>query len=1195
MNKLFSLSILVFFLSVGHLSYGQENCADGIDNDADGLVDLNDPDCDCPGIGGSTSSAPSMIPNPSFEDNSCCPSGPSQLTCADNWIQASAATSDYWNFCDFSSYPGFNPVGTPLPGDGTGSGWGGFISQPGYSEYLGACLSGPMLAGTPYVLNMWIALADGEPTLNLTLYGTDDCADLPWAGFACPIGVGGWQVLDDLVYTMTSDGSWTEITLTFTPTVDILAIAIGGPCVESPIPGGSSYNYYWLDELTIDSVAFAGGNIVETGNWCDADLTLTSTIDSVGWTVQWYQDGVALPGETTEVLNIMPYGAGVFSVVYTIGTECDESAWTVTIPDAPIADFTWIDQCQDFSTINFTDASTIASGTITGWNWDFGDGNTSTATSPSNTYAGPGTYTVTLTVSTAGGCTNTISYPVTIFPEPIAGFDFAINGVSSTTGITGGCFGYPVVFTNNSTVGVPDNITITNWDFGDGSTSGVSDPTYTYAADGTFIVELAVETNNGCQDTIQIPIDIYPIPVAGFTVNPVCENLNAVFTDGSTITSGSVTGWEWNFDDGSPFDLTGGPINHSYGAGTYNPTLVVTSDQGCSDTITLPLTIYAVPVAEFTTSDVCNGESSTFTDASTISSGTITGWSYDFGDGSPLDPTASPTYTYASTGTYNVTLTVTSDNGCTDDTTIVHNVSSAPTANFTTNDVCQDVFATFTDASTVGTGVITSWEWDFGDGSPFDLTSDPDHNYTLPGTYNVTLIVQAGSVFCADTITIPITIHPMPVADFTTGPVCQDVTAMFTDNSTVTTGLITGWEWDLGDGSPFDLTGGPVNHNYASNGTFDVTLTITTDQGCEDDITLPIDIYAVPVADFTSSTICENEGPTSFTDNSTIAAGSYTLDWDFGDGNTGTGINPTNTYAGDGTYNTTLTITSDNGCTSTITFAVNVLEQPTAAFTSDPPIVCNPGCVKFYDGSSGVSPITNWDWDFSNGGITTGQNPTPCFQHQSDFTEYYDVTLTVTNAVGCSNSATAIDYVAVEQTPTAQFVYQPYVLTIEDTRVFFTNKSTAASTYLWDFGDWSPNSTDTNPEHNFPEIAGEYLVRLDAYSASGQCTDYTVQLITIDDIIIFYVPNVFTPDGDTYNEMFQPVFFSGFDPFDFNLTIFNRWGEVVFESFDASRGWDGTYGSRGLVEDGTYVWQIEFKETMSEKKHRHRGHVTILK
>jgi gliding motility-associated-like protein len=120
------------------------------------------------------------------------------------------------------------------------------------------------------------------------------------------------------------------------------------------------------------------------------------------------------------------------------------------------------------------------------------------------------------------------------------------------------------------------------------------------------------------------------------------------------------------------------------------------------------------------------------------------------------------------------------------------------------------------------------------------------------------------------------------------------------------------------------------------------------------------------------------------------------------------------------------------------------------------------------------------------------------------------------------------------------------------------------------------------------------MVTLIAFNQLG-CPDTTRELIIVEDVLIFYVPNVFTPDGDEFNEEFFPVFTAGYDVYDYHLTIFNRWGEVIFESYDALYGWNGHYGDGGLVEDGTYVWQIKFGETGTDKKQTVRGHVTVLK
>ena len=207
----------------------------------------------------------------------------------------------------------------------------------------------------------------------------------------------------------------------------------------------------------------------------------------------------------------------------------------------------------------------------------------------------------------------------------------------------------------------------------------------------------------------------------------------------------------------------------------------------------------------------------------------------------------------------------------------------------------------------------------------------------------------------------------------------------------------------------------------------------------------------------------------------------------------------------------------------------------------------------------------------------------------------YDVSLTVVDIYGCEGSLTIEDYVNVYEKPEASFTADQTVLVPADTEVEFTNTSVGGLEYDWDFGDHSPNSSIIHPTHNFPDAAmSSYTVQLTVTSENG-CVDQTELQIQVTDEIIFYVPNVFTPDGNGYNEFFTPVFTSGYDPYDYHLSIFNRWGELVFESYDASIGWDGTYSNEGLAQDGVYVWRIDFKETMSDKQHRHTGHVTILK
>jgi gliding motility-associated-like protein len=232
-------------------------------------------------------------------------------------------------------------------------------------------------------------------------------------------------------------------------------------------------------------------------------------------------------------------------------------------------------------------------------------------------------------------------------------------------------------------------------------------------------------------------------------------------------------------------------------------------------------------------------------------------------------------------------------------------------------------------------------------------------------------------------------------------------------------------------------------------------------------------------------------------------------------------------------------------------------------------------------------------WDFGDGFTADGCGT---ISHTYTTSGSFDVTLNVLSPDSCITTLVKPGYINVTPTPIAEFAYTPQVTDVTDTEVEFTNSSIDAEEYIWDFGDESLNSYETDPIHLYPEVPNSYVITLIASNNNGICADTAQATVIINDILLFYVPNVFTPDNDNYNQTFQPIFTSGFDPYDYHLMIFNRWGELIFESYNANIGWKGTYPDGGeLCEDGVYVWKIDFKETMSDKRHHLIGHVTLLK
>jgi PKD repeat protein len=311
-----------------------------------------------------------------------------------------------------------------------------------------------------------------------------------------------------------------------------------------------------------------------------------------------------------------------------------------------------------------------------------------------------------------------------------------------------------------------------------------------------------------------------------------------------------------------------------------------------------------------------------FTNTSTATGGTIVSQTWDFGDGSPTSTVANPNHTYATAGTYQVTLTVTDSNSLTGQTvrpvTVVAN--AAPTAAFTSSSA--RLVASFTSTSSDSDGTIVAYSWDFGDASAVSTLQNPGHTYASAGTYQVTLTVTDNDGATGQ-VMHPITVvaNATPTASFTSSS--TKLVASFTSTSTDSDGTVVGYSWDFGDGSPVSTVQNP-GHTYASAGTYQVTLTVTDNDGGTGQVTNPVSVVAnqPPSASFTSSvsalTVNFNASASSDPDGTIV---SYS--WDFGDDSLeGPGVTTSHTYATGGTYQVTLTLTDNDGATSSVTQAV---------------------------------------------------------------------------------------------------------------------------------------------------------------------------------------------------------------------------------------------------------------------------------
>lgn len=278
-----------------------EICDNAIDDDNNGLIDLNDPACEC-----SPPEPVSQIPNPSFEDTECCPTGRGQLSCATTWIQASEATTDYYNRCDYFTRDGF-PVPEPIPDGDAYIGFrnGIFMGDnptPNWKEYTGACLLSSLLAGNEYTFQFHIGFVDQSisPPIRVAFYGTANCENLPFGigdrEFGCPTNDSTWVKLGEV--GVSGYNQWNQYSITTIPRENIAAIAIGPNCREAQREVNP---YYFLDNLILADTKLFGPTILSQGNPCNETFQLQAS-EKPGATYQWYRNGIALLGETQREL-----------------------------------------------------------------------------------------------------------------------------------------------------------------------------------------------------------------------------------------------------------------------------------------------------------------------------------------------------------------------------------------------------------------------------------------------------------------------------------------------------------------------------------------------------------------------------------------------------------------------------------------------------------------------------------------------------------------------------------------------------------------------------------------------------------------------------------------------------------------------------------------------------------------------------
>lgn len=757
-----------------------------------------------------------------------------------------------------------------------------------------------------------------------------------------------------------------------------------------------------------------------------------------------------------------------------------------------------------------------------------------------------------------------ISGTTTICDGDQTNLDFTFNGVAPFTySYSDGTNTYGPFIANSANTSIPVSPNATT--------------TYTI---------LTIEDEH-CTGTVSgnATITVTPLPTAAISGNPViCNGQTATITVDFT----GVAPFEYSYSDGTnvygPFTTNSNPESISVSP-TISTTYTLTSTvvgAGCNGTTSgsATVTVNQLPFATVSgNSTICNGDQTSFD----ITFNGVAPFTYSYSDGSvtygpfvsasttvniPVSPSNTTTYTVVYIADDNCTGTASGNATVT--------VNQLPQAQLSGTTAICDGNSTSLVINFTGTAPFS---YSYSDGSstfgPFTTNNNPESILIQPGVTTSYSLLSVTDANCAGSVAgnVTVTVNELP-------------TAVISQNSTICIGQQTNFQVAFTGTAPFTFyytnglqTFGPVttSNNPAlvqvSPGvTQTYSLVSVTDANCPGSVSGSANVIVnpLPTPVITGiSAICDGE-QTTFD----AGAGYVAYQWSNGQTTQTININTSGTYI--------VTVTDGNGCQNSDDQFLTVNQTPVVSFTNDTSLTCADPIINFINQST-YPAGSAFSWTFGNAGSSTLANPSQLFTQPGT----YPVTLIITSQAGCRDSLTQDVEIMFYPLPVAEFTANPKETGIFNSKIKFTDLSQYAVSWWWDFGD-GQNSAVQHPEHYYDEM-GKFIVTLTIKNIAGCESTFRESVY----ITPFFVPNAFTPNNDGLNENF---FEAGYitDVSSYNMSIFNRWGQKVFENDSHYKPWNGLDKNGKPAPEGVYVYAIKVK-TLSGKDYYYSGHVTLLR
>ncbi|MGB0430613.1 MAG: PKD domain-containing protein, partial [Bacteroidia bacterium] len=489
-------------------------------------------------------------------------------------------------------------------------------------------------------------------------------------------------------------------------------------------------------------------------------------------------------------------------------------------------------------------------------------------------------------------------------------------------------------FTNNSS----GTIATYAWDFDNGSTSTDMSPKVAFTMGGSYDVELTVSTTQGCTDIVSNKVTVYSTPTAAYTVSDACFNSLAIFEDaGSTGNGGVIIDREFIFGDGN--NNFGRKLSHFYNKpDTFSTSMVVSTYNGCTDTATQAIVVHPLPILNITAGDTCEFDEIQFKNNSTISSGSVSNYLWNFNDGN-ITTVKSPYHAFDTMGQYIVMVEAVSDQNCLTRDSMLINIAPKPRINFIAQNECEGDSVSYNNSTIIAKGRI-DYNWNLGDGNNSSNIS-PTHLYDSAGIYNIQLTATS-NIGCKSDSSFTIEVFEKAIAILGIEPTCLGDSTLLPD--TTSNSIKSTWKLSL---STLDTTINYLPNGFLINnvGAYPIALNVETPDGCTDSAIDTIIVLPSPILD---DFIYDRKANQSIEFSALTKSDSVSYLWNFGDGQTDTGRTALHSFGKAGQFEVSCTISNSSGCSDVITKTIDVYPTGINRNTSQISFTAYP------------NPFTNW-------------------------------------------------------------------------------------------------------------------------------------------------------------------------------------------------------------------------------------------